>query len=198
MLLMRDIFLGSTVRASHIVRYSTIPVHHQESVAEHSFYVALYTTLMGRALSCEPSIVGAAVQYALIHDIDECLTGDFLRSFKYSDPLLTKAIHSGAEQAAGRILQELGDPSLLGYWVDAKSHRASGMLVRFADFLSVGSYLFREASLGSAYAIRMLKTEYRTYMMSFGPVEWTIFVPWLDEISVMIDREEWNNVRITV
>jgi 5'-deoxynucleotidase YfbR-like HD superfamily hydrolase len=198
MLDLKAMLTGSTGRLAHINRYSSIPCTHPETVAEHQYYVALYCLLIGNDIRMGYIDVAMALKTALVHDIEECLTGDFLRSFKKSTPILDKEISEASAVCAEKVFKELVGPQevieLTGYWNNAKDHGISGRLVKFCDFLSVVGYLAREAVVGNRFAELMLKTEVQTYANSFN-FDLT-FSKYLTEVQEIIDGG-WDNVRVT-
>lgn len=196
----KDLLLGSSMRMSHIMRFSTIPVTHKESVAEHSFFTAFYAYFIGIGIAPEYKVdTNWAVHAALFHDIEESMTGDFLRSFKKSSPELDKAIKKGARVCAMRVFREL-DPgdrrNLIEYWDMAKSdEHPSAPIVRFADFLSVLSYLSKEAAMGNLYAQDMLKYELSGYADLFD--DQPMLENFLKEARQII-YGGWRDVRVNV
>ncbi len=201
MINMKDMLLGATVRASHITRFSTIPVLHKETVAEHSYYVALYTMAIADSfphMTTEQRDM--AIRAALLHDIEECLTGDFLRSFKYSDVKLSIAIKDASGSQATKVIAELAPHRAHEYvelWKHAKAGHLSGRVVRYADFLSVVAYLCKEAALGNQYAIKMMDTELTAYWQNFDNAAWQLFQPMHHQVKSIIEGE-WEEVRVTV
>src|SRR5687767_4015971 len=76
------------------LRYNNSFCNHRENVAEHMFYTAFYTMMIGqwllekgKKLELETAITGA-----LVHDVDEYFSGDIIRPFKHSSVSLSKEI----------------------------------------------------------------------------------------------------------
>lgn len=200
MISIKNLLMGSTIRAAHISRYSSIPVLHKESVAEHSYYVALYSALLAADIGLSVTERYEAMQMAIVHDIEECLTGDFLRSFKKSSPELDSEIHRAASICADKVFKEIGETSI-GHqeWKEAKGLSMPGRVVRFADFLSVVSYLCKEAALGNRYARVMMSTELMEYLKLFHTPNFLNngYREYLNEVEGII-RRGWENVQVTV
>src|SRR5258706_14746841 len=109
MINMKDLLLGATMRAAHVHRYSAIPVNHRESIAEHSFFVAIYADRIAVDLSLKG--IESIIKAALWHDIEETHTGDFIRSFKYGDLGMKEKMDRVARKCAMKVFDEmLGNP----------------------------------------------------------------------------------------
>ena len=61
---------------SYIPRWSIIRTTRTQNVAEHSYYVAVYTKQICDWLDVEPDEKAKLVWMALMHDVDEMITGD--------------------------------------------------------------------------------------------------------------------------
>lgn len=148
-------FLNSKVRRlSHIRRYSSLPVIRPENVAEHSFYCALiaYTLahdLKYRRYQVDPDL---AMRKAMLHDLEESMTGDILRSFKYSSARLREEIEEAGFVNMGELALDFGaaaSPVLRG-WGSSKDG-LEGDVVAFADLLCVVAYVREEFIAGNRH-----------------------------------------------
>lgn len=61
---------------AHVPRWAVVPHIRRQSVAEHSFYVALYTDKLCKMLEWDDLHTSIAVSYALRHDMFEIFSGD--------------------------------------------------------------------------------------------------------------------------
>ena len=61
---------------AHVPRWAVVPHVRPQSVAEHSFYVALYTDKLCKMLWWNDLNTSMAVSYALRHDMYEVFSGD--------------------------------------------------------------------------------------------------------------------------
>lgn len=70
--------LSDRLRAQYVQRWSTVHLTHRQSLAEHSFNVAMIAMdLSSRIFGEHPAgLLDQIVRYALVHDLDEVITGD--------------------------------------------------------------------------------------------------------------------------
>ena len=156
---------GIWARMAHVKRYSSVPVQHSESVAEHTFYVCMFTYLICLRVKNETTGRGnvgvnmeVALRRAVVHDLDECVTGDIIRTFKHCDPeankLLKKLTTKNFKEAMEHV--PLGT-TILGDWSDAKKYDLEGRIVELADLWSVAEYAQREILQGNWFASFLLR-----------------------------------------
>jgi len=82
---------------SFVPRWSIIRTINQQSIADHSFYVALYTSNLCRLLDLSDEVTVKAVTYALWHDVPERVTGDIpgpIKGLITSAPVLNHVEHT--------------------------------------------------------------------------------------------------------
>jgi len=74
-------------RLAQIKRYHATPLHQNETVAEHSFYVAIIARALCGLLEEKRVKINTleVVEKALIHDIEEMFSGDIIQPFKYAN-----------------------------------------------------------------------------------------------------------------
>lgn len=139
---------GDVRRLDYVTRYSSIPVVYHETVAAHSYWVTVYSLMIHRELfPGHADLERDILIYAVSHDMGECITGDLVRTFKYSDPALKKAADDAEEKLAGRLpgrIRGLMSPT------HARADRAYVKdVVKAADFLSLVLYMNRELVRGN-------------------------------------------------
>jgi 5'-deoxynucleotidase YfbR-like HD superfamily hydrolase len=93
--------------------------------------------------------MGTMLCKALVHDLEEAVTGDVPRTFKYSSPETKAALDLGAAEAIKDIADRIfpfGSQvnAFADLWAKSKDTSIEGRIVAFADFLSVLSYLLQE------------------------------------------------------
>lgn len=71
---------------SHVKRWAILPHTTPQSVADHSYYVALYTSAICEILNIPPHIERDALKHALVHDMEEVFTNDLPSPFKPEKP----------------------------------------------------------------------------------------------------------------
>jgi len=143
---------------SYADRYTTIPVNLKENVAEHSYWVALYSLMVHRELGESDSLTGPILSYALVHDMVECRSGDLVRTFKYLTPELKAAVQSAEklieDSMPALIRNEFG--ALAG--IEDPSDRAyAKAVVKTADFVSLHQYMVREVARGNSEIMPFFK-----------------------------------------
>lgn len=145
-----DVSSGQIRRLSYVWRFSSIPVTVPENVAEHSYWVTLYSMLIHTKLhegkSQDSPLMCAILSEAMVHDIAECVTGDFVRTFKYSNPEIKEAI----DKAEAKEMEKSLEPPLLNI-INLSSQLAENngidyvkAIVKAADFLSLFQFMRRE------------------------------------------------------
>lgn len=158
---------GSLRRMSSVFRYSSIPVNRRENVAEHTFYCSLYAFLLAQQIKKDnPGIVidmALLLEHALLHDLDEALTGDFLRSVKYGHPDLKKALDELSTILVGRLSKELGY-GIQDHWSQVSKSRLEGEILALSDLLCVVAYVYEERCSGNHHTDFIFR-EVREYLM---------------------------------
>ncbi len=140
-------------RLSFVDRFSSVPVTVKENVAEHSFWVVLYSMMIHRELRGPEDALPYVLSYATVHDLPECLTGDVVRTFKYSTEEMRKAVDKAEDAMVRRLPDSLrdvyeearsgaGKDALYGWYVKA--------VVKAADFMSLYQYMQREHLRGNS------------------------------------------------
>lgn len=153
----RELCVGYPVNLRYVNRFSTSRCLRPENVAEHSFFVVFYalaiadwfveTQLLGRDQAL--SLLESTLRKATLHDLEECRTGDIHRPFKYSTASLKQSLDDAAEIASHQIVKRIWPDSMMAVswqmqWSDSKDNSLAGRIVRFADYLSVLSFVMQE------------------------------------------------------
>tara|TARA_R110002020_G_scaffold264508_2_gene479276 strand:- start:240 stop:932 length:693 start_codon:yes stop_codon:yes gene_type:complete len=155
---------------SAIKRYSGLHLIHEESVMEHTGFVCLFVYSLSEEInaSCYPTIthseinIGKALKKAVVHDVDEVITGDIPRPTKYYNKETVNVFSEIAHQGINSILDELKIHSvtknkILSDWYNSKKDR-EGFIVALADLASVVYKLWEEIILlGNKKLLRQAK-----------------------------------------
>lgn len=126
-----------------IQRYSITPRITNETVAEHSFFVATYVMELYKDYKFD---LNKAVQMAIIHDFAESFIGDITLSTKTMCPELVEAV-SNAEKEV--MFQNF--PSFIYELYREYEQRTSveSLIVKLADTMQVKQYAGNEIELGN-------------------------------------------------
>ena len=165
----RALMMGSPHRMSHVYRYSSIAVLRRQHVAEHTFYVSFYALNIAYALIREgfKVCIGKLLERAIVHDIDESHTGDFLRTVKYGTPGLKEALDGVSSSMMLKMVDELDtDLRLYSSWLCSKVDDLEGHILEVADLAEVGSYVLEEIRLGNRHVAPIL-SEVAKYISQF-------------------------------
>lgn len=207
-----EVLTGKTSNIRHVRRFSGSPVFHVESVAEHSFYTALYALLMAEDL-CSQGYSDRVdfrqlMASVLVHDLEEGISGDFPRPFKYSSPELSEALQVASRTAFEQVIDSAVDPErkpkggmsdyLIDAWVAAKKYRSpflNGPIIEVADYLSALSYIWQEVQLGNRTVLQHVsnlrrRIEYYKDPNRFGEVPAAIFKPYIQAMERVVNEIE--------
>ncbi len=144
MLTLND-FLSQIYNLAFIHRYSVIPRVKNESIAEHSFFVASLVIKLRDEYKFD---LGKAVIMATIHDWTESWTDDITVATKRKFPLLKETI----EFIECQVAREHFSVGVRGVWLEYKEGASvEAKIVKYADTLQVIQYAENEAKLGNKY-----------------------------------------------
>jgi putative hydrolases of HD superfamily len=161
--------------AAHIKRYHTTPTLAQESVAEHSHFVAMITRIICCALEQAGHQVDTlrAVDLAMIHDYEEAISGDIISTFKHSDPEFVELLDRLTDKAIDQVFEPLPE-ELSTYYIELwRGHNAGsleGQIVSVADKLAGLAYAHEQLQMGNHF----MEPVYRRFVWLIGsiPYEW--------------------------
>ena len=131
-----------------ITRYNTAAKVSQESVAEHSYYVAAYVVKLNEFYQFDEK---KALEVALLHDAAEVFISDVPHPIKAAFPKLAEELDKAEYQVnVDHFSKELAD--------DLEEFNtlstAEGVIVALADIMSVLSYAKYEIKLGNSEYMR--------------------------------------------
>ena len=153
--------MGSVLgQLRHTYRFSAVPVLYHENVAEHGYWtavigMAIIEDLKGTDVFDEfddpEMFMGIVAMKALVHDIEESMTGDIVRDLKYATPEIRSSIAAVEGQFVDQLLQGMGEgaTTFKSLWERSKDGTFTGNVVALADLLCVISYCDHEVELGN-------------------------------------------------
>lgn len=196
---LQEVLLGRPSRLRYVVRYSICPRTHDENVAEHSYYTAFIALMLVRSLWRNDFKInlGATLSRALMHDMDESYSGDFIRMFKHSSPELKEAIDGACNtfmQGWGKEVAVNGGDDLVRMWSDAKDDTVEGTIVSFADFLSVVSYVLQEIKAGN-HAMYEHFEDLKKFYATFSGERYGFLQKYIRQCGVLLESVEQNKPR---
>ncbi len=190
-----DLLTGELIRLRYVKRFSTCRVQYPETVAEHSYFTALYCMVIadwvvergGRKVDR-----GDLLRRALIHDMEEVRTGDLIRPFKHSSPEFTEQIAKASRHCFLEMLEEIFDASyvteMVLLWETSKDDSIEGRILAFADFLSVLGYVLEEIR-GSNRTMREHVLMLRDYCAKFDTEPFEFIRPLVLEAKKLVHGE---------
>ena len=158
-------FLIKTRNLSQIERCSNTPHIRPYSVAEHSFYICLYTMLFADLENQRNTSITydtkTAIQKALIHDLEESITGDILYPIKREnarlEPVLDSVIEDCVNEELFKELPKVIQKSYIGLWMNSKDVTIEGQLVAAMDKFEIMIYSLFELQIGNNMFKKMFK-----------------------------------------
>lgn len=187
---MEQILLGRITRLRYVKRYSICPRVHEESVAEHSFYAAFIALVVGLDLQLKGHgvLLAKVLSRAIMHDVDEAYSGDFIRMFKHSSPGLKTAIDAAALNFMKNFAITAGlNGPYVDLWSQAKDDSLEGKIVSFADFASVVSYIGQELASGNV-VMREQLPDLMQFCASFYNERYQVLAEYVDAVRRVVDR----------
>jgi len=171
MLNLDSLLTGDIRKASTVIRYSSIDHGRDQNIAEHSYYVILYALLIAK--DCIKDGMEIDLQRVLVdcvmHDVDECLSGDFVRSFKYANEEMHRMMDAMASTGCKKLLVLLGCSELHENWVNAKDVKTlEGQIVLLVDLLEVVAYCISRIKVGNREMQTILRGAYEKFIKNMA------------------------------
>ena len=149
-------------RLSNIERFNNTPRIHKESVAEHSYFVSFYVMVLSEMI---PDIdVEKSIKLALLHDIEEIISGDLPHTVKLKYPEFNDTL----EKMNLLIVKEIfNDNKYIDLWKEVRLlNTKESKLVHLADMISVLLYTRDEIKMGNEFMEEIYNKE-RKYIGEF-------------------------------
>ena len=148
-------------RLSCILRFNNTPRIASENVAEHSYYVAFLSMLIGDYLESTGVKVDRLrlLQMALLHDIEEAVSGDILAPIKQG--AFKEELNKENIKNIVLLMSGLGDGEKYAeLWREAGSEQTlESKIIKLMDKMSCIIYCIREIHLGNKYFSAILECE---------------------------------------
>ena len=172
-------FIRNVRNLSYINRCSNTPHIKEQSVAEHSFFVALYSMLIAdleniRIMNESKEEIydtSEVLKMAILHDVEESITGDILYPIKNENKEIKPLLEEAIERIVNNELFKGMDNLLLEkhykkLW--KKSNLKESRLVRAVDKFELLIYAVGELELGNTnmlemyhHVLEILKTNFK-------------------------------------
>ena len=136
-----------------LIRYNTRLKLTSETVAEHSYFVSLFTMIICEEVNLDNDVTANALRYAIIHDIPEIDTSDIPYPVKKANPELSNVLHNLEIKS---IKNHLGKDCADFFEIVESNEEGTKELqiirqvVKLADTLSVKQYCENEMTLGNS------------------------------------------------
>lgn len=133
-------------KLANVRRWSHAYCHKEESVLEHTAVVAIIALGIGAEVGAD---IGPLLERALLHDMEEVITGDIPNPTKYHNPKITEQIKNFEEVAALEVATEFFDTWAYGCWASSKDKSLEGEIIKIADVAAVVYKIRQETALGN-------------------------------------------------
>lgn len=128
----------------NLVRYQNAPRVSEETVAEHSFFVAAYVLKLHNYYNFD---LKKALSIAILHDYAEVFISDIPHPIKKQFPVIEDCL----KEAENKIIKEHISDDFSNWLSEFNNiNTAEGCIVSLADILSVISYSKYEIELGNS------------------------------------------------
>jgi len=156
-----EFVFGQHNRLSCIKRYNNTPKLSEESVAEHSYYVAVMAMLIADYLSIEKDIiidVEDLLRMALLHDLEEIISGDIIKVLKSGG--FKEELDKMNERSMHFLVDGLGRQGeyYFNSWKSAKNKMSlEAKIIDLVDWLAILVYCVKEIHMGNKYFVEILE-----------------------------------------
>lgn len=149
-------------------RYSQIQMTREENVMEHIGFVCTMIQVLWYKWDRSFDL-GLALSKAVVHDLDETITGDVPRTTKYASKSIREEFEiieaAGVRKLCEGLAMNPEDADeFFNLWSSAKDHSPEGMVVKYVDLLAVVYRLWVEVLLKSNMGMLTVATGVRRYL----------------------------------
>lgn len=157
-------FIDKERKLDRVIRFSAQKRIKDQSVSEHSFHTTIYAMVLAdleeRFFSNKVN-KEKVLKIALLHDLEECLTGDIIHTFKYIDRKFAGGIERLGRTFLENLLENLPkrlSKEYITFWDASRNKKTiEGKIVEAADKLEGLFYSLDEFSLGNKDFRKVIK-----------------------------------------
>jgi len=184
---------------SAVQRFSRLRMVHPENVLAHTgmvcvFAYAIASTLIEKGRrELRPLDLSVVLARAVVHDMDETITGDIVRPTKYFSGTLREELGKLEAEGISNIAAALGLP-LIKPTFDFAKYGREGYVVKLADMLSALCTVYIEVCVVGNSAMMQAAQGMKRGLkdLHYGPERWNkaelvVIDAILDEANVMLD-----------
>lgn len=142
---------------AHVVRFNSQPQQFPESVAEHTFFVAYFASILLYFLKKENETIDEikVLKMALVHDMEEIFSGDILTPFKHFNQEILTAIQNVSRQTIPMVFEDLPSDlssEFVALWnEESKQESKEAQVVKLADKISLMAKCYEEMKIGNNF-----------------------------------------------
>ena len=131
---------------SSVKRWSNAYCQREENVLEHTAVVSIIALRIGQEVGAD---LGDLLSRAILHDMEEMITGDIPTPTKYHNEDITREIKKFEEIAAIEVAARYFGHWAFNLWSKAKDDSLEGEIIKIADSLAVVYKIKQETDLGN-------------------------------------------------
>jgi 5'-deoxynucleotidase YfbR-like HD superfamily hydrolase len=149
-----------------IKRWSIVKTHRDQSVAEHTFNVAMYVNDICAYLKMDPDFYLNTLQMTLWHDVDEIFTGDMpgpaKRALTHKKSSFKEVIDGWMSKIFGNIRQHRD-----GSGMSAERDNLAHMIIKVADELDAACEMAAEFAMGNKHAQYLVESRQSAMLTNY-------------------------------
>lgn len=146
-----ELTLGDVYRSLDVKRWQIVKTNRQQSVAEHSYMVAMIAARICHHTGRSQHFTNEVVRYALTHDLPEVLTGDLATPLKR---MLGVEFTKRLSELENRLTW------LPGWALSSRGvGKETAVVVKMADLIEAAVFLFHNSHSDHGDGIRMKMVE---------------------------------------
>ncbi len=164
-----------------IKSWNGFPKHKEQSIAEHSHLVTVFTRIICETLKIDTQRTLECCEYAMFHDYDESFSGDIRHPFKYNKFNGLELRTTINEYVIEASKQKLDDGSEIGNLllrlITADVPVYCRNVVKLADWYAMLFYLISEEKLGNRnvyssleYCLEATRSHIKNYFREYSDV----------------------------